>query len=222
MTNITANALYDNPALRLSDTDRNAAASIISDGFAHGRLSAKEHSDRLDAIYSAKTRADLIPLLQDLPIFGTAGQLKPHSRPIRVRASRKTGRIRASFGVASRTGAWQPKPVINIRALVGLTELDFRNAVLPCNEIILNTAMLFGVLEVTVPPGMYVADECTALFSLRESSFRLPANSVDTAQPRPDQTVLRIQGRCVLGVIEVTYKSASDTEPEQFMSDYDI
>jgi hypothetical protein len=58
--------------LRVSDADRDTAASVISNALAEGRLTAEEHSDRLDAIYSAKTHAEIVPLLDDLPGHGPA------------------------------------------------------------------------------------------------------------------------------------------------------
>ena len=51
--------------LRASDADRDRAASVINNAMAEGRLTAEEHSDRLDAIYAAKTHADIVPLLDD-------------------------------------------------------------------------------------------------------------------------------------------------------------
>ena len=40
---------------------------MLNEALAEGRLTAEEHSERLDSIYAAKTQADLVPLLEDLP-----------------------------------------------------------------------------------------------------------------------------------------------------------
>jgi hypothetical protein len=56
-----------NSRLRASDADRDTAAGVINSALAEGRLTAEEHSERLDAIYAAKTHAELVPLLDDLP-----------------------------------------------------------------------------------------------------------------------------------------------------------
>ena len=53
--------------LRASDADRDAAAAVVNNALAEGRLTADEHSERLDAIYAAKTQSELVPLLADLP-----------------------------------------------------------------------------------------------------------------------------------------------------------
>jgi hypothetical protein len=58
--------------LRISDADRDRAASVLSHALAEGRLTADEHSERLDAIYAAKTHADIAPIVSDLPGAGMA------------------------------------------------------------------------------------------------------------------------------------------------------
>ena len=63
-------AFNTNSRLRASDADRDRAASVLNEALAEGRLTAEEHSERLDSIYAAKTQADLVPLLEDLPGLG--------------------------------------------------------------------------------------------------------------------------------------------------------
>jgi hypothetical protein len=60
-------AFNSNSRLRASDADRDRAASVLNAALAEGRLTAEEHSERLDSIYAAKTQAELVPLLEDLP-----------------------------------------------------------------------------------------------------------------------------------------------------------
>ena len=50
-----------NSRLRASDADRDRAAAVINNALAEGRLTAEEHSERLDAIYAAKTHGELVP-----------------------------------------------------------------------------------------------------------------------------------------------------------------
>ncbi len=56
--------------LRVGDQEREAAAAALGEHYAHGRLSRTEHADRLDAAWSARTRADLDLLFHDLPVVG--------------------------------------------------------------------------------------------------------------------------------------------------------
>jgi hypothetical protein len=190
----------ENSRLRASDADRDRAATVINNALAEGRLTAEEHSDRLDAIYAAKTQADLVPMLEDLPAAGTATDpAVPAPGP--VAESRPSGRIIAIFGGATRKGAWHPEPVINVFTVFGGAELDFREAVLPGKEVVLRATSVLGGVEVTVPPEMRVVDNGIAILGGRE----ITGDSAESASP--DAPVLRIEGACVLGGIEVRRKS---------------
>jgi hypothetical protein len=57
----------DAPDFRVSDQQRERAASEIREHFAAGRLTDDELSDRLQAAYSARTQRELQGLLADLP-----------------------------------------------------------------------------------------------------------------------------------------------------------
>jgi hypothetical protein len=56
-----------NEHIRLSDADRDRAAADLAEHYAEGRLTTEEHSERLDAIWTARTHADLRPIFEDLP-----------------------------------------------------------------------------------------------------------------------------------------------------------
>ncbi len=68
--------------LRLGDAEREQASALLRDHYAEGRLDTEEYSERLDAVWAARTRADLRPVFADLPGGpGTAGGLStPESR----------------------------------------------------------------------------------------------------------------------------------------------
>ena len=53
--------------LRISDADREQAAADLSNHYAEGRLTHDEHAERLDAVWTARTHADLAPIFEDLP-----------------------------------------------------------------------------------------------------------------------------------------------------------
>lgn len=55
------------PGMLASDSDRDAAAGLLGEAFAAGRLTADEHSERLQAAYAARTWADLAAQTSDLP-----------------------------------------------------------------------------------------------------------------------------------------------------------
>lgn len=197
-----------NSRLRASDADRDTAAAVINNALAEGRLTAEEHSERLDAIYSAKTHAELVPLLEDLP--GQRAAMAPAtSARSELTTSKRGGRIIAIFGGASRKGAWHPDPVINVVTIFGGAELDFREAILPGKEVTLHATAVMGGIEVLVPPDMRVVDNGIAILGGRE----IAGNSDEAASI--DAPVLRIEGACVLGGIEVKRKSRKLAKPSK-------
>lgn len=52
---------------RIGDAERAEAAEALGEHFAAGRLDHSEFDVRLDAAYTARTAADLLPLFADLP-----------------------------------------------------------------------------------------------------------------------------------------------------------
>jgi hypothetical protein len=76
------------PHTRIADNDRERAMSDLAGHYADGRLDHEEYDERLDAIWTARTRADLAMIFSDLP----RPQVTYPSPP--VRASRSGGRGR--------------------------------------------------------------------------------------------------------------------------------
>lgn len=95
-----------NEHLRLSDEDRERAAARLAEFYAEGRLTADEHAERLDAIWTARTGADLAPIFHDLP--------REPPQPRLVRAGQRPG--------WARQAGWRRLPVVPvIVALVALS-----------------------------------------------------------------------------------------------------
>ncbi len=198
---MTPQGFNENSGLRASDADRDAAASVVNSALAEGRLTAEEHSDRLDAIYSAKTHAELVPLLSDLPSPGTAAAPVPAPASAQLAPRRRSGRIVAIFAGASRKGGWHAEPVIDVIAIFGGVDLDFRDAVLPGREVLVRAVAILGGVDVVVPPEMQVIDGGgVAILGGRD----IAGSSAESV--RPDSPVLRVVGTCVLGGIDVKRK----------------
>jgi hypothetical protein len=56
-----------NDQLRIGDAERETAARELGEHFALGRITAEEHSERLEQVWDARTAADLRPVFRDLP-----------------------------------------------------------------------------------------------------------------------------------------------------------
>lgn len=74
--------------LRIGDSDRERASSELGDHLAAGRLDVVEHSERLDAVWTARTQGDLDALFFDLPPLRAPSQHSPRprqaGRPVRL------------------------------------------------------------------------------------------------------------------------------------------
>jgi hypothetical protein len=188
----------ENSRLRASDADRDQAATVLNKAMAEGRLTAEEHSERLDALYVAKTHADIVPLLDDLPGHGTT--LAPVPAPGPLAQAAPVNRIRAILSEATRKGAWHVEPVLEIVTVLGGAELDFREAVLPGREVNLKVTCVLSGVVIIVPPEMRVLDSGSAVMGGRD----ITGDGDESAGP--DAPLLRISGTCVLGGIEVQRK----------------
>jgi hypothetical protein len=189
-------AFNANSRLRASDTDRDRAAAVLNEALAEGRLTAEEHSQRLDSIYAAKTHADLVPILNDLPAAQSASAAL---QPAQARHGRGS-RIIAVFGGATRKGAWRVPPTSTVVTVFGGADLDLRDAILPGLQITIRAVSVFGGMSITVPPEMHVVDSGVAVFGGRDVAG-------DTAESAgPDTPVLRLSGACVFGGVFVTRK----------------
>lgn len=67
--------------LRIGDADRETAARELGEHYALGRITTEEHSERLEQIWAARTRADLAPAFSDLPGSGSPRARSASSSP---------------------------------------------------------------------------------------------------------------------------------------------
>lgn len=182
--------------LRASDADRDAVASRLGDALAEGRLSPEEHAERLDQLYATKTYAELEPLLSDLPGHENGQEPKisllkdesPADAPARPSPS-----IVAIFGGAERKGRWLADPHTSVTTVFGGVELDYRQAVLTQREVVVDVWCVFGGIHVTVPPGVRVETNVTAIFGGCDDSKN------DTVDPQAP--VIRFNGVVIFGGI---------------------
>jgi len=71
----------ENTVTLASDAERDAAAGVLNEAFAEGRLTADEHAERVRQAYAARSWQELAGITADLPgpagspcLGGTAGQ----------------------------------------------------------------------------------------------------------------------------------------------------
>jgi Domain of unknown function (DUF1707) len=186
-----------NSQLRASDADRDRAAAVLNDALAEGRLTPQEHSERLESIYAARTHADIVPLVEDLPASSDAAVAATTVVP--AEHAEGVNMIIGVFGEATRKGAWQVPASGTVLAVCGGVHLDFREAVLPQREIALNCTAICGGVEIVVPPEMRVVDSGIAVCGGRS------VGSGD-AESDPAAPVLRLTGVSLFGGLAVKHK----------------
>jgi hypothetical protein len=76
------------PRMRIADSDRERAMADLAMHYADGRLDHEEYDERLDAIWTARTRADLALLFSDLPRMQPAQPSRTPARAPRPAGSR--------------------------------------------------------------------------------------------------------------------------------------
>ncbi len=77
---VLAAAAGGEPGTLASDADRDAAAGVLNEAFAEGRLTADEHGQRVRAAYAARTWRELAGLTADLPGPADAAAGRPVAR----------------------------------------------------------------------------------------------------------------------------------------------
>jgi hypothetical protein len=191
--------------LRISDADRDRVAALLSDALAEGRLSPEEHSERLDTIYAAKTQADLVPAVSDLPgasaaLGGSSTALAQPGYGTGVAATGRSARMIAVLTGVDRKGRWQVPADIDAVAVLGGVDLDLREAILTSRLTTVRAFCLLGGVDIVVPPETRVIDNGWALLGGRE----VPPESEESQDP--DAPVLRLTGVSVLGGLTVKRK----------------
>ncbi|MDJ0466382.1 DUF1707 domain-containing protein [Streptomyces sp. H27-C3] len=194
-----APAMPAEPAIRASDEDRDRIADILREAMAVGRLTADEHADRIDAVYRAKTVAELEPLVRDLPVpDGRAGSSSAPYAPDDSPGPVTAENLVAIFSSSTRKGRWRIGRKTNAFALFGSVEIDLTEALFGQRTTVINATAIFGSIEVRVPENI----------SLRGSGTGILGNfEVETLEAHdPQAPVVTINGFSVLGSIEAKPK----------------
>ncbi|WP_017595382.1 DUF1707 SHOCT-like domain-containing protein [Nocardiopsis potens] len=205
----------DPEKMRASDADRERVADRLREALAEGRLDQAEHEERLDELYRAKTVGELALVTQDLPAAepGGHGQEPASLSTDEARRLAASGQGRenivAVFGGAERKGRWLVEPRTNASTMFGGISLDLREAVLSQREVTIQCAVLFGGVDIIVPPGVRVVNNTTAIFG--GTSLHGTDAVVD-----PNAPVVRLTGTCLFGGIDAKAKSPKRKKGESW------
>ncbi|MFC7743105.1 DUF1707 domain-containing protein [Nocardiopsis composta] len=175
--------------MRAADSDREAVAERLRDAAAEGRLSMDELEERLDAAFSAKTFADLEPIVDDLPEAASAPRRT--DEPLVLKAGGSNLR---------QTGYWVAPSEIVASAGMGNIKLDFTEAECPHKVMTVKVSAGMGNVVVVVPRGWEVQTQ--------EMSTGM-GNVINrvTDPPGRDSRLLRFSGNVTMGNLKVRYPS---------------
>ncbi|GGT10462.1 hypothetical protein GCM10010271_11160 [Streptomyces kurssanovii] len=186
-------------AIRASDADRDRIADILRDALAEGRLDAEEHSERIDAVYRAKTVGELEPIVRDLPASGR----RSHSAAVRdyddsADPGGPAENLVAVFSSSTRKGRWRVGRRTNAFSLFGSIEIDLTEALYGQRLSVINATSIFGNVEVRVPENISLRGSGTGIFG----NFEV----VTLEAADPEAPVVVVNGYTVFGNVEAKPK----------------
>lgn len=133
------------PEVRASDADRDRVLDVLRVAMGDGRLTADEFGERMEAALSARTLDGLAVLTADLGNPGTAA----------ARAE-EVVRIDQKGGSVQRTGQWVVPRRLELRSSWSDVTLDFSEAVIVEDTLLVEMDMRGGALVMVTRPGVVV------------------------------------------------------------------
>jgi hypothetical protein len=196
-------AVPDPQHLRASDADRERVAETLREAAGDGRLTMDELDERLDAVYAAKTYAELVPITQDLPDHAGAASVPAPSRAASGDVRQYGGEATSHTAVAilggfSRKGDWVVPKTFNAFMLLGGGELDLRDARFAEREVSIHVVAILGGCEITVPEDATVNVNGVGIMGAFEHSAQ--------GSGSPGGPVINISGVAFMGGVDVTRK----------------
>jgi hypothetical protein len=139
--------------IRAADGDRDQTAAILRNAAGEGRLTMEEFQERLSAVYTAKTYADLELLTRDLPDLLSSTAVQNYTDNY---AGQQAGAPTSTVAVGimsgfNRAGRWRAPRNFTALAFWGGGKVDLREAVFTNREIKIRAFAVMGGIEVIVP-----------------------------------------------------------------------
>jgi hypothetical protein len=128
--------------LRASDAERDHVIDLLQRAVGQGMLDLDEFSERTDAVLSASTRSEVNAVLLDLPDLVPD---EPRTTKTDVLV------LRSMLSEVTRSGRWHVPTRVLITSRLGVTRLDFTQAVLAGPHVAIELAITGGVVELRIP-----------------------------------------------------------------------
>ena len=196
--------------LRASDADRERVANVLREAAGDGRLTMDELDERLDAVYAAKTYAELEPITHDLPDAGTEQAPAPSSAarrdPARFGGTPTSSGAVAILGGFSRKGDWVVPKEFTAFMFMGGGEIDLRDARFSEREVTIHIVAIMGGCEVIVPDDATVYVTGIGILGAFEHT--------ESGGGSPDGPVITINGVAFMGGVDVKRKPTIEASRE--------
>jgi hypothetical protein len=196
--------------MRASDADRERVANVLREAAGDGRLTMDELDERLDAVYAAKTYAELEPITHDLPDAGAAHAPAPSptaSRdPARFGGEPTSSGAVAILGGFTRKGDWVVPKEFTAFMFMGGGEIDLRDARFSEREVAIHIVAIMGGCEVIVPEDATVYVTGIGILGAFEHT--------ESGGGSPDGPVITINGVAFMGGVDVKRKPTMETSRE--------
>jgi hypothetical protein len=188
--------------MRASDADRERVANVLREAAGDGRLTMDELDERLDAVYAAKTYAELEPITHDLPGAGSSApapaRVAAPVDPARFGGTPSSGGAVAILGGFSRKGEWVVPKHFTAFLFMGGGEIDLREARFEDREVNINIVAIMGGCEITVPEDANVRVTGVGIMGAFEHS--------EPGTGSADGPTITISGVALMGGVDVKRK----------------
>jgi hypothetical protein len=180
----------DELELRVSDAEREAAVLRLREACAEGRLTLAEFSQRADSAFAARTKAELEPVVGDLPAV---------TAPSRKRRRRLLVGI---FGGPTLKGRWRVARRMLALCIFAGVDLDMRRAELSDPVVTIWMVTIFGGVDIYVPQGVEVDLRGFAIFGGNDEWG-------DEGEIHPGAPLVRVIALTVFGGFDIRHVPAS-------------
>lgn len=154
--------MTEQPDLRASHEDRDQVVETLRIAAGDGRLSAEELDTRVEAALTARTLGQLAELTADLPVTTPAHGAPSHGAP----PAKDVLVIEQKGGRYARTGAWAVPGRIELRPKMCDVILDFTDAVISRDTLLIDADMRLGKLIIVAGPAVELdVDDLTLAFA---------------------------------------------------------
>lgn len=195
---------------RASDQDRERVAEVLRDAAGDGRIGMDELQERLEALYAAKTYAELEPITADLPPTGAVS--RPVAAPATSSPDRFGGEPSGGTAVAvlssfERRGAWVVPSQFSAMTVLGSGEIDLREARFAERTVTIHAVSVLGSIEIFVPDDADV--RVNGIGCLGEFTDEA------TGTGQPGGPTIIVSGMACLGMVVVVRRPKGERREER-------